>query len=160
MSHFCLKWFPVSTSANLSFCPPFLHPQRTWNFPCTLWRFVGHWHSTSHALSPSESQHDCSSVCIHTRGLPVSPQTISKWIMALIRLAYDLAKVPLPTSVKAHSTRTVATSTAFLRGVDLDDICWAATWSALSTFADHYCMDVRARKDASFGQAVLQSVLL
>ncbi|XP_060117009.1 dynein axonemal assembly factor 8-like [Heteronotia binoei] len=40
------------------------------------------------------------------------------------------------------------------RGVPIEDICAAAVWSSTSTFVTHYALDVRARQDSSFGQAV------
>lgn len=95
-----------------------------------------------------------------SRGQAVSSQTISKWLVRVIHLAYELSHTPLPDLVRAHSTRVVATSTAFLRGSSLPDICRAATWSTPSTFAKHYRLDVHARAETSFGRAVLTSILL
>lgn len=93
------------------------------------------------------------------RGAAVSPQTISKWLVRLICLAYDLSHTPLPAPVCAHTTRAVATSTAFLCGSSVPDICKAATWSMASIFARHYRLDVRAHSETSFGRAVLTLVL-
>lgn len=42
-------------------------------------------------------------------------------------LTYELARTPLPCQPRAHSTRAVSTSTAFLRSIPLPDICRAAT---------------------------------
>lgn len=100
-------------------------------------------------------------VCPHLprRGLAASSQTISKWIRKTITLAYELSDTPLPLLIRPHSTRTMAASTAFLRGVSVPDICKAATWASQLTFAVHYRLDVRAKQDASFGRAVLLSLL-
>ena len=65
---------------------------------------------------------------------------------------------PSPPAVKAHLTRVVASSTAFLRGVDLSSIYKAATWAA-TTFAVHYQLDLRAKAESSFVHAVLASAL-
>ena len=52
----------------------------------------------------------------------------------------------LPEVLKAHSTRAVASSTAWLHGIELSDICQSVTWSTPLTFATHYRLDVRAKK--------------
>ncbi|KAF7245508.1 G2/mitotic-specific cyclin-B [Varanus komodoensis] len=93
------------------------------------------------------------------QGDPVTPQRLSKWIVHTIVLCYQLAKLELPTVPRGHSTRAVATSSAFASGVPIDDVCRAATWANPCTFARHYRLDVRARRDCSFGRAVLSSVL-
>ncbi|XP_067319635.1 uncharacterized protein C6orf132 homolog [Anolis sagrei] len=92
-----------------------------------------------------------------TLGHPVSSQGLASWIVSTIRLAYQLAGKEPPSHLVAHSTRSVSTSQAFLRGVPLDQICRAATWSTPSTFASHYKLDIHAKKDAAFGRAVLFS---
>ena len=93
------------------------------------------------------------------QGMPVSTQRLSNWLVQCITLAYQVAKLDPPATVKGHSTRAVATSSAFQRGVAIPTICKAATWSQPSTFARHYRLDVRARQDSSFGRAVLSSIL-
>ena len=93
------------------------------------------------------------------KGSPASPSSLSRWLVSTISLAYDLQGQTPPDSLKAHSTRVVASSTAFLRGVDLSDICRTATWSQPSTFITHYRLDVRASKETRFGRAVLASAL-
>ncbi|XP_067320485.1 uncharacterized protein [Anolis sagrei] len=90
-------------------------------------------------------------------GHPISSQGLASWIVSTIQLAYQLAKKEPPSHIVAHSTRSVSTSQAFLRGVPLDQICRAATWSTPSTFASHYKLDIQAKKDAAFGRAVLFS---
>ena len=92
------------------------------------------------------------------RGSHVSSQTISRWLVSTIKLAYQIPKQPFD-RIKAHSTRATATSAAFLRGVSPLDICKAATWSTPSTFAAQYRLDLRAKADTSFGQAVISSIM-
>ncbi len=48
------------------------------------------------------------------RGLPASKQTLSRWIVDAINIAYESSDLPLPMGVKAHSTRSVAASKASL----------------------------------------------
>ncbi len=47
-----------------------------------------------------------------------------------------------PLSLRAHSTRGVASSQALFRGVPLEDICVAAGWSSPHTFVRFYNLDV------------------
>ncbi|KAJ7316026.1 hypothetical protein JRQ81_002188 [Phrynocephalus forsythii] len=93
------------------------------------------------------------------KGANISPQRLSSWIVSTIKLCYELSHKPLPSQVRAHSTRAVSSSTAFLRGVPLDEVCRAATWSQPSTFVKHYRLDTRAKASTSFGRAVLSQAL-
>ena len=43
-----------------------------------------------------------------------------------ISLAYEVRKLPSPVGVKAHSTRSIASSQALFKGVPVEDICVAA----------------------------------
>ena len=100
-------------------------------------------------------------LCFHGphKGSPASLSKVSRWIVSTIALAYELAgKVP-PEGLKAHSTWAVATSTALLHGVDVPDICRAATWYNVSTFVMDYRLDLWAKKEASFGRVVLTLIL-
>ncbi len=60
------------------------------------------------------------------RGLATSKQRISHWVRDAILLAYEARELPSPLSLRAHSTRGVASSQALFRGVPLEDICVAA----------------------------------
>ncbi len=62
--------------------------------------------------------------CGLKKGLPATKQTLSRWIVDAISIAYDCSDLPL--GVKAHSTRSVAIFKAFLAGVSVQDICNAA----------------------------------
>ncbi len=57
------------------------------------------------------------------RGLATSKQRISHWVRDAISLAYEVRNLPSPLSLRAHSTRGVASSQALFRGVPLEDIC-------------------------------------
>ncbi|KAG6936020.1 hypothetical protein G0U57_013534, partial [Chelydra serpentina] len=92
------------------------------------------------------------------KGLPVSSQRISSWITSCIRTCYDLAGVPTMHTT-AHSTRAQASSSAFLAHIPIQDICRAATWSSVHTFASHYAIVQHSRDDAAFGSAVLNSAV-
>ncbi|KAI2653704.1 Transposon Ty3-G Gag-Pol polyprotein [Labeo rohita] len=57
------------------------------------------------------------------RGFPATKQTLSRWIVDAISTAYESSGLPPPLGVKAHSTRSVSASKAFLEGVSMQDIC-------------------------------------
>ena len=89
-------------------------------------------------------QSDALFVC-HTgprRGQALSRQRLSKWIAETIQQAYRHSGSPAPQQVRAHSTRSVATSWASLRGVPLSDICRAASWASGCTFTRFYRVNV------------------
>ncbi len=50
------------------------------------------------------------------RGLATSKQRISHWVRDAISLAYEARNLPSPLSLRAHSTRGVASSQALFRG--------------------------------------------
>ena len=83
-------------------------------------------------------------------GGKVSKATIARWIQDTITFAYTLMGRATPsTSVKAHSTRAVATSLADLKGVSPSDLCRAATWSSSLVFAKHYRLNMAAGRSVS-----------
>ncbi len=85
------------------------------------------------------------------RGLATSKQRISHWVRDAISLGYEARELPSPLSLRAHSTRGVASSQALFRGVPLEDICVAAGWSSPHTFVRFYNLDV----DTAPGSQVL-----
>ena len=62
----------------------------------------------------------------------------SHWLVETISQAYTMQGLPMPGGLVAHSTRSVATSWAALKGVALGDICAAASWSTPCTFTRFY----------------------
>ncbi|XP_071996906.1 uncharacterized protein [Engystomops pustulosus] len=93
------------------------------------------------------------------KGKKASKATIGRWITDTIKECYKIKGVPLPLSVKAHSTRALSTSWAERGGASIEEICKAATWSTNVTFAKHYRLNVLAAKDLAFGRKVLQAVV-
>ncbi len=75
------------------------------------------------------------------RGLATSKQRIYHWVTDAIS-AYEARNLPSPLSLRAHSTRGVASSQALFRRVPLEDICVVAGWSSLHTFVKFYNLDV------------------
>ncbi|XP_053296886.1 uncharacterized protein LOC128456655 [Pleuronectes platessa] len=75
-------------------------------------------------------------------GKPVTKQRLSHWIVDAIALAYSSSGLQVPTGLRAHSTRGLTTSWALFKGVSIQDICAAASWSSPLTFARYYRLDV------------------
>ena len=79
------------------------------------------------------------------QGKAVTRATISRWIKNMICYSYRKMGRSLPiSSVRAHSTRTVASTLADIQGVSPADLCQAATWSSVCTFSRHYRRDMIA----------------
>ncbi len=76
------------------------------------------------------------------KGKAVSKQRMAHWIVDAITLAYQAQGVPCPFRLRAHSTRSVASSWALARGASLTDICRAAGWATPNTFARFYSLRV------------------
>ncbi len=69
------------------------------------------------------------------KGNAVSKQRLAHWTVVAITLAYQAQGVPCPLRLRAHSTRSVASSWVLARGASMTDICWAAGWATPNTFA-------------------------
>ncbi len=76
------------------------------------------------------------------KGKAVSKQRLTHWIVDAIALAYQSQGEPCPMGVRAHSTRSVASSYALAHGASLADICRAAGWATPNTFARFYSLCV------------------
>ncbi len=78
-------------------------------------------------------------------GKPITKQCFSHWIVEAISLAYSNKGLVSPPGLHAHSTRGMSTSWALFKGVTLQDICEAASWSSPHTFARFYKLYVTAQ---------------
>jgi hypothetical protein len=87
---------------------------------------------------------------------PASPQTISKWLVQVINMAYDSSNQEQPSRVKAHSVRALAPSWAGKQGASLSQIMQAADWRRAPTFSRFYLRDLSDHQTA-FGRAVLSA---
>ncbi len=72
------------------------------------------------------------------KGKAVSKQRLAHWIVEAVALAYQSQGEPCPLGVRAHSTRSVASSHALAHGASLTDICRAAGWATPNTFTRFY----------------------
>ncbi len=79
-----------------------------------------------------------------SKGLPVTKQRLSHWIVEAIALAYASAGVQCLIGVRAHSMRGMASSWAWSSEISIGEICAAAGWSSPSTFIRFYSLDVPA----------------
>ncbi|KAG8548297.1 hypothetical protein GDO81_025858 [Engystomops pustulosus] len=93
------------------------------------------------------------------KGKKASKSSLSRWIKTVIKEAYEALEMAVPDTIKAHSTRAMATSWAERRGATIEQICKAATWSSSLTFAKHYRLDIPNNMDLSFGRKILQAVV-
>ncbi len=78
------------------------------------------------------------------RGRAVSKQRLSHWIVDAIMAAYTSQGLECPLHIRGHSTRAIASSWAWSRGMSIRDICVAAGWSSENTFARFYKLDVQS----------------
>ncbi len=76
------------------------------------------------------------------KGKAVSKQRLAHWIVDAVALAYQSQGKPCPLGVRAHSTRSVASSHALVHGASLADICRAAGWATPNTFKRFYSLCV------------------
>ncbi|XP_030000932.1 uncharacterized protein LOC115426842 [Sphaeramia orbicularis] len=88
------------------------------------------------------------------KGRPLSCQRLSHWIVEAISIAYRCKGSQPPLGVRAHSTRSMASSWALFRGVSVQDICTAASWATPHTFVRFYRLDV---VHPSLSHAVLEA---
>jgi hypothetical protein len=72
---------------------------------------------------------------------PVTSQTISKWLVNIIKYAYKMSKKSTG-KIKGHQTRSIGPSWALFKGASLDQVLDAADWSSETTFIKHYLKNV------------------
>src|SRR4029434_4688885 len=95
-------------------------------------------------------------VCFGARakGRPLSKPSLSRWIVEAIVLFYKSLSSDPPGEVAGALYAGVSSSWALLKGVSLEDICKAASWSSRHTFIRFYMLDVA---EPSFLHGVLQA---
>ncbi len=86
------------------------------------------------------------------KGKAVSKQRLAHWIVEAVALAYQSQGEPCPLGVRAHSTRSVASSHALAHGASLADICRAAGWATPNTFARFYNLRVETVSSRVLGK--------
>lgn len=73
---------------------------------------------------------------------PVTAQTLSRWIVKVIKKAYKDEKKDCG-KIKGHSTRSIGPSWALFNGAKLRDVLDSADWSQADTFIKFYLKDVQ-----------------
>ena len=166
VSQMCMRWYPGGSGVTLLPNPSFL-PKRgpssqvnqaielaAFSPPsssqatelseqlCPVWTLKAYVAATA-PFRKSDKLFVCYGGC--GKGQPLSKQRLSKWIVEVILHAYKSQGLPAPSNVRCHSTRSVSTSWAALKGVSLQDICAAATWESACTFARYYRVNVAAQ---------------
>ena len=76
------------------------------------------------------------------KGKPITKQHLSHWVVEVIALVYTSQGLQPPVGLRAHLTRGLAASWALFRGVSIQDICVAASWSSPLTFVRFYLLHV------------------
>lgn len=71
----------------------------------------------------------------------VSAQTISRWIVQVIKRAYKIKKKEIG-KVKGHSTRSVGPSWTLFTGASMKNVMESTDWSQPTTFTKFYLKDV------------------
>ena len=94
-------------------------------------------------------------LCLNPPYQPPSSQTVSRWLVQTIKLAYEIYP-HLQGTIKAHSVRAIAPNWAHFQGASKQAILQAADWRRESTFIKHYQRDLAGRGN-SFGTAVLSA---
>ena len=90
--------------------------------------------------------------------LRVTKQTLSRWIVGVVKGAYKKFNIDLP-SVHAHDTRALTASWALYSGVSIDNIIGSVGWRRCSTFQNTYLRDVpnRPLRNAQTAVAALRA---
>lgn len=73
---------------------------------------------------------------------PVTSQTISHWIVQIIKQAYSDSEYPGKGKIHAHSTRAIGPTWAFFKGASINSILESADWSSESTFSRFYLREL------------------
>lgn len=81
----------------------------------------------------------------HVRRSQSPNSALTHWIVEAISLPYSSKGLMPPAGLCAHSTKEMPASWALFKGVTLQDICEAASWSLPHTFARFYILDVTAQ---------------
>ena len=81
-----------------------------------------------------------------------SKETLARWICEVLN---ETHAVNVGEHATAHSTRAVASSTAFHRGLRLEDVLRSVGWRSSNTFTSTYMKDM-SHQSGRFASAVLE----
>ncbi len=138
----CLHYLPPSGHRQFRYRPCLLSHRplgvRTLRLQCApsgLWGFT----LTVRPAFGNRTSFLCALVVVRR-----SKQRLSHWIVDAIMAAYTSQGLECPLHIRAYSTRAIASSWAWSRGMSIQDICLAAGWSSQNTFARFYKLDVQS----------------
>ena len=79
----------------------------------------------------------------------ISAESISRWIVKVVKTAYDTASEQSKSlfRIKAHEVRALASSFALAHGIAFESIMSAAFWHGQNTFADFYLRTLANHSD-------------
>ena len=79
----------------------------------------------------------------------ISAESVSRWIVEVVKTAYDSASDQTKAlfKVKAHEVRALSSSWALTHGVAFESIMSAAFWHGQNTFADFYLRTLATQLD-------------
>ena len=82
----------------------------------------------------------------------ISSQTISKWIVKVVKHCYESSSVDSKSlyGVKAHEVRALSASWALFNGIPFSEIMSAAFWRSNSTFTEYYLRSLAQYSDELF----------
>ena len=84
---------------------------------------------------------------------PAAKSTIARW---LVQIVVDSKAIVVDERVRAHSTRAIATSWAYHRGLSVKEICEAVSWRSATTFSSAYYRAIRGNSlRGQFARTVL-----
>ena len=84
---------------------------------------------------------------------PAAKSTIARW---LVQIVVDSKAIVVDERVRAHSTRALATSWAYHRGLSVKEICEAVSWRSATTFSSAYYRAIRGNSlRGQFARTVL-----
>ncbi len=100
--------------------------------------------SIAHICGPHpELQKLWAALCLPRRSAEREGYILVHWIVEAVALAYQSQGEACPLGVRAHSTRSVASSYALAHSASLADICRAAGWATPNTFARFYSLRIK-----------------
>ncbi len=138
----CLNHYLPPSRRRLFLCLPYLPSQQPRVKQTLRLRCLRIYIDRSASFRQSDQLFVCYGGC--ARGRAVSKQRLSHWIVDAITAAYTSQGLECPLHIRGHSTRAIASSWAWSRGMSIRDICVAASWSSQNTFARFYKLDVQS----------------
>ena len=160
VSQMCLRWYPGGSGVTLLPNPSFLPKRGAYSHVNQAIELAAFSPPSSSQQATELSEWLCpvrtlkaymaatvnlTTVCLlqglWEKSTSVFLSGLSRWFLH----AYRSQGLPAPSNIRCHSTCSVSTSWAALKGVSLQDICAVATWESSCTAAHYYRINVAAQ---------------